>query len=316
MSAWVGADRDQARARSPFARASNGAGAKIPQQKAEREHKMTQPKTLAVHVIVGGFPPGSGAGHDMDYARSRILQLLQENPCARATVANDFADVARWLPPSRLLITYVAGPYPDDQQNRFIREWLSAGGRWLALHGTSGGRAARVSEPRRGRMMVKGSHHATLGSFFLNHPPVRKFRVDVADREHPITRGLPPSFEVMDELYLIELQEPPAGHVLLTTELAKDPSPPGFGFLYDRDTSLQPDGKTRVLGYVREIGKGAVTYIALGHCHSAANNLQPFVDTSVDPAGTTPQVFRGSWQSPAFESLLRNGIAWGGELEE
>ena len=35
----------------------------------------------------------------------------------------------------------------------------------------------RVGETPQTRKMVKMSHHTTLGSFFLNHPPLRKFRV-------------------------------------------------------------------------------------------------------------------------------------------
>jgi type 1 glutamine amidotransferase len=159
--------------------------------------------------------------------------------------------------------------------------------------------------------MVKTSHHETLGSFFLNHPPLRKFLVHVSDRQHAVTRDLPASFEVIDELYLIELQEPPACHVLLTTELDKDPSPPGFGFVYDQDTSLLPDGKTRVLGYTRELGKGGVTYIALGHCHSPTDNRQRIVDASVQASGNAPRIFRGSWETEPFEKLLRNGVTWG-----
>jgi uncharacterized protein len=205
----------------------------------------------------------------------------------------------------------VAGPYPDEDQNRLIRDWLEAGGRWFALHETSGGRAAVVGDNRRTRRMVKGSHHVTLGAFFLNHPPVRKFRVDVAGRNERLTRDLPASFEVMDELYLIELQDPDACSVLLTTELPRDPSPPGFGFLYDRDTALMPDGKTRVLGYTREVGRGGVVYIALGHCHSPGSNVQPFVDASVTPSRETPRLFRGSWETAAFAQILRNGIEWG-----
>jgi type 1 glutamine amidotransferase len=272
---------------------------------------MTTLKSKRVHVIAGGYPPGSPAGHDMDYARLRLLQLLHERPHVLTTVANDFADVAKWLPDSQLLITYVAGPHPNDEQNQVIRQWLEGGGRWFALHGTSGGKAARVGEARSARKMVKTSHHDTLGSFFLNHPPLRKFRVHVADREHTVTQGLPASFEVIDELYLIELQEPSACHVLLTTELDKDPSPPGFGFVYDRDTSVLPDGKTRVLGYTRELGQGEVAYIALGHCHAPTDNRQRIVDASVQTSGSTPRLFRGAWETDAFEGLLRNGIAWG-----
>jgi hypothetical protein len=251
----------------------------------------------------------------MDYARLRLLQLLHEHPHVLTTVTNDFTDISKWLPESRLLITYVAGPYPNEEQNQVIRQWLEAGGRWLALHGTAGGKAVPVGEQRHIRKMVKGSHHATLGSFFLNHPPLRKFQVSVTDREHVLTKDLPASFEVMDELYLIELQEPATCHILLTTELAKDPSPPGFGFVYDKDTSVLPDGKTRVLGYIREVGKGGVVYIALGHCHSLKNNIQPFVDPSVSPSGSTPTLFRGAWESEPFERLLRNGITWGSGQE-
>jgi hypothetical protein len=34
--------------------------------------------------------------------------------------------------------------------------------------------AAPVGDQRYIRKMVKGRHHETLGSFFLNHPPLRK----------------------------------------------------------------------------------------------------------------------------------------------
>ena len=164
---------------------------------------MSPSQPIRVHVITGGFPAGSPAGHDMDYARLRILQLLHENPDVHTTVTNDFTDLAKWLSTCQLLITYVAGPHLNDEQSQLMQQWLEDGGRWLGLHGTSGGKAARVGDDRRVRKMVKTSHHATLGSFFLNHPPLRKFQVDVANQEHVLTKGLPASFEVMDELYLI-----------------------------------------------------------------------------------------------------------------
>ena len=272
---------------------------------------MSNPQPIRVHVIAGGFPVGSPAGHDMDYARLRLLQLLQDQPHVTTSVSGDFTDIDKWLPGCQLLMTYVAGPFPNGEQNIFLRKWLEDGGRWLGLHGTSGGKAAPVGDDRRVRKMVKADHHKILGGFFLNHPPLRKFRVDVVNQQHILTKGLPASFEVMDELYLIELQEPAASDILLTTELAKDPSPPGFGFVYDEDTALQADGKTRVLGFSRALGRGGVAYIALGHCHSTTSNMQPFVDASVDAGSTTPQVFRGSWDTQPFEQLLRNGIEWG-----
>lgn len=264
-----------------------------------------------VHLVVGGYPPGSSAAHDMDYARRRLLGFLGEQPDVLASVSADFGDLERWLARSRLLVTYTAGPFLDDTQSAVVQSWLKEGGRWLGLHGTSGGRAAPVGGDRRKRRMVKTAHHAVLGAFFLNHPPVRRFRVDVTDRRHPLTRGLPESFEVADELYLIELQHPETTRVLLTTQLDKDPSPPGFGFVYERDTSALTDGCNRALGFTRDVGAGAVAYIALGHCHSPLTNGQPFVDASISPTGETPQTFRGSWEIPAFERLVRNAIDWG-----
>src|SRR5256712_11421209 len=111
---------------------------------------MTETKSGRAHLIAGGFPPGSSAGHDHDYARLRLLGLLAEQEVS-ASVANDFGDVEKWLPVSRLLITYVAGPYPDAAQCRAIAGWLEEGGHWLGLHGTSGGRAEPVQGVRQRR---------------------------------------------------------------------------------------------------------------------------------------------------------------------
>lgn len=263
---------------------------------------MTDSKPRRTHLIAGGFPPGSAAGHDHDHARLRLLELLAEQNVP-ASVGNDFADIEKWLPVSRLLITYVAGPYPDPAQCRAIRTWLESGGRWLGLHGTSGGRAERV-EGMRQRRTVKADHHALLGSFFLTHPPYCKFRVDVSDVDHPLTRGVGSSFLVEDEPYFIALQDPASTRILLTAEYGPDAVSPAIGTLYPTDTSLQPDGRTRVLGYTRDMGQGGVTYFALGHCHSPASR-------QAQPGDPTPATLRGAWSTDAFTTLLRNAITWG-----
>jgi hypothetical protein len=117
----------------------------------------------------------------------------------------------------------------------------------------------------------------------------------------------------MDELYLFELTAPAESRVLLTTADLdeKDPAPRTFGFTYGEDTSVGADGRTRTVGYVREHGAGAIAYFALGHCHTPATNIQPFVDASVDEAGVTPLLFRGPWETEAFARLLENAIEWG-----
>jgi uncharacterized protein len=263
---------------------------------------MTRATSERAHLIAGGFPPGASAGHDHDYARLRLLELLAELEVP-ASVASDFGDVEKWLPVSQLLITYVAGPYPDTAQCRAIQRWLEDGGHWLGLHGTSGGRAARV-EGFRQRRTVKTEHHAILGSYFLTHPPICKIRGDVADGSAALVKGLPSSFVVEDEPYFIELQHPASTRIVLSADYGADGVSPTIGTLYATDTSLLPDGKTRALGYTREVGMGGVTYFALGHCHNPAIRA----GRVADPLDQSPLTFRGSWESDAFTTLLKNAI--------
>ncbi len=263
-----------------------------------------------VHLVVGGYPAGQSAGHDMDDVRLRLLALAAERPDVTVTVANDFADLARWLPTCRLLVTYTAGPYPDGEVLAALETWLRAGNRWFALHGTAGGRAAPVSPGSRARKMVRTGHHDLLGGFFLNHPPIRRIAVDVAAAPHRLTRGLPTSFEVADEPYLIELTDPANTEVLLTTVYPEGMSAEPFGFTVVEDTSPLPDG-SRALGLVHTVGDGGVAYVALGHNHSPVTSIQPWVDRSVDPDGVTPPWFRGPWEHDSYTALLRNGLGWG-----
>ncbi len=81
---------------------------------------------------------------------------------------------------------------------------------------------------------------------------------------------------------------------------------PAIGTVYASDTSLLPDGKTRVLGYLREVGDGSVIYFALGHCHNPASRA----GRTADPTDTTPATFHGAWENAAFTTLLRNTIDW------
>ena len=157
------------------------------------------------------------------------------------------------------------------------------------------------------RRTIRTEHHALLGSMFLTHPPIREIRVDVATADHPLTRGLGGSFVVEDETYFIELTDPASTRVLLTADYGPGAADATHG-LYAADTSLQADGKTRVLGYTRGIGEGGVTYYAFGHCHNPAIRAGR---ANRDPADRTPPTFRRPWENDAVNTLLRNAIGWG-----
>jgi hypothetical protein len=120
-----------------------------------------------------------------------------------------------------------------------------------------------------------------------------------------MTRGVAP-FSVTDEPYFIELQDPAATRVLLTADFGAAGAWPVVDQLYGRDSSLQADGRTRVLGYTRPVGDGAVTYFALGHCHNPAIHAT----RGAAAAESTPPTFHGAWDSDAFVTLLRNAIGW------
>ena len=72
--------------------------------------------------------------------------------------------------------------------------------------------------------------------------------------------------------------------------------------LYGADRSVQSDGRTRVLGYTCAVGSGAVTYLALGHCHSPSSRAGSGSEQS--------RPFRGPWDTDAFKTLLGNAVAW------
>src|SRR5262249_57073677 len=126
------------------------------------------------------------------------------------------------------------------------------GGSWRELQAPGGGRGERV-EARAQRRTGRTEHHELLGSMFLTPPPACRFRVDVRDAQHPVTKGLATSFEVEDEPYYIELRNIASAQILLTADYGAKGSWPVVEKLYGTDTSVQPDGKTRVLGYTRRI---------------------------------------------------------------
>ena len=211
---------------------------------------------------------------------ARLLGLLKSSEQRLVvTKGSDYSDVAKWLKPTKgaaLLITYMAGPYPNTEQNAAIREWLTAGGRWVALHASNA-------------VFTKGAYgsvdfNETLGTAFVGHPPLHTFPVTVADTSHPITKGLPVTFEAFDELYINDL------HAAVREE---ELSPLLTAF-------NKHDDQEHVIAYTREVGQGTVAYIGLGHCH---DQWEP--NREVDGACVGP------WDSEAFTTLLSNSISWG-----
>jgi type 1 glutamine amidotransferase len=234
-----------------------------------------------------------GRFHDFDFARLELLKLLAENPEVRTRVAEDYADLEA-IRDADFLVTYTCDVKASEGEQQALADFVSAGGRWLALHGTNSVMELTqqgVRAPRTHPLLMQ-----TLGSQFIAHPPVGPFHVRVSQPGHPLVAGIE-DFEVEDELYLCELH----GERELLLEARFTGRAPGF---VEADW---PDAAPRPVLYLRRVGRGEVLYNTLGHCRGRYD-MRPIMDVY-------PRVERCAWEKPVFYELLRRGLAWAAARE-
>ena len=82
---------------------------------------------------VNAYLVAGGKYHDIDFARHELLGLLAEHPHVRVTVGPDYEDVER-ITSSAFLISYTCDVRPSEAAQSAIGDWVSGGGRWIALH--------------------------------------------------------------------------------------------------------------------------------------------------------------------------------------
>jgi len=235
-----------------------------------------------VHLVCGG------RFHDFDYARLQLLLLLGEDERFRVTVSGDYRDIDA-IGAADSLVTYTCDVRPSRQEQEVLHEWVASGGRWFALHGTNAVldfTPEGVAAPRVIPVLAQ-----TLGSQFVAHPPIAPYRVEISEPEHPLVKDLVP-FDTSDELYLSEFYGPV--RTLLHTRFTGEAN----GFV----ESSWPSDDLRPVMYLHPVGSGEVLYLTLGHCRGHYD-MRPLMDY-------WPTVDRGSWESDAYRTLLRRGIAW------
>ncbi len=175
------------------------------------------------------------------------------------------------------------------------RSFVERGGRWFALHGTNSIlrflKSGEVDSPDWAPHFME-----TLGSMFIAHPPIGPYHVTVADPKHPLVKGIEP-FDTTDELYLTKT----CGdlHVLLDTEFQGE----AVGFV-KRNWQRAP----HPVFYLRQMGKGGVLYLTLGHCRGHYD-MRPLTSWY-------PEIERGAWRLPVFYELLSRGIGWAKQPQE
>jgi hypothetical protein len=118
-------------------------------------------------------------------------------------------------------------PFQEDAIENFV---LSGGG-FMAFHNAGWG------------YPWQGAYRRVLGGYYIGHPPLAEFNVQVMASDHPITRGVQ-NFAIADEQHWL-------------------------WFDYDRVELLLisqgQDGRQSAAGWAYEYGKGRVVFLANGH---------------------------------------------------
>jgi hypothetical protein len=224
---------------------------------------MTQP--LLANLVCGS----PARNHDFDFARWRLAEALYAADSIRTDAFNDYETIS-----GDILVSYTSQVPVSDAGCEALRDFLDRGGRWFAIHASNS---------------VAGNPHlpGILGSKFITHPPYTHYPVSISRPDDPLLKSIEP-FEVDDELYVIEHSDDI--EVLLETRWGGE----GIG-------GRQVEEDRRPLMYKRNVGEGAVLYLALGHCN------RPF-DTP--PSGQLQTDKRGPWNTPVYRELIRRGIDW------
>ncbi|MBI3280827.1 MAG: ThuA domain-containing protein [Acidobacteria bacterium] len=222
--------------------------------------------------------------HNSDYIRTGLGRTIGGEP----GVSIDFCDETKMLDAEtlegyRLLImlrdgmTWPGG-YPDERTNA---GWLASGSPPLASEPPVPKSEAKphywitAGQGRAVKQFVEGGgaalllHNVTyisphnrdfrdvLGAVTEGHPPIRKFRGRVLNREHPITRGVN-NFLVTDEQHYVRYEKDPRRLLLESV---------------NEDGAAWKDLGTRsAAGWAYDYGKGRVCYLAPGHLLTALWN--------------------------------------------
>lgn len=214
-------------------------------------------------VLIGCLLATAGLG--LAQTPKRILYFSHTAGFRHGSI-NAAREVLRGLDPARFAITasedlsiltaerlrnfdavffYTSGELAlNDGQKRDLLEYVRNGGGFAGTHSATD---CLYSWPEYGEL---------IGGYFNGHPWTQDVRIDVEDPDHPITKGLPTSFPLREEVYQFRAFDRKKTRVLLTLDT--------------RTVNLRANGVNRsdgdfALAWVHRYGQGRVFYTALGH---------------------------------------------------
>ena len=132
----------------------------------------------------------------------------------------------------------VAKYWMAEGQGAAVKSFVESGGSALLCHNVT--YIATHNE----------NFRSVLGAATEGHPPVREYRVEITNGDHPITKGAK-DFVVTDEQHYMTYDGDPA-HVLMRS-------------VNDDGETFKELGTTCETGWAFDYGKGRVCYLAPGH---------------------------------------------------
>ncbi len=158
-----------------------------------------------------------------------------------------------------VLIDYYYGPRWPEVTEKAVEDFIRSGKGMVGVHGITygpffGQAGGSATEPRR----LEGQPWAAFADMIgmtwqldnIGHATRHVFAVEWVDKDHPISRGLPPTFVANDELYhKIDLK--PNVHVLATA--------------FDDPNVKGGTGKVEPVIWTVPYGQGRVVMMVIGH---------------------------------------------------
>jgi uncharacterized protein len=208
-----------------------------------------------------------GFQHPVLPESERIMQELGARHGFEVTVARaaESAITAAALGRLDVLVFYTTGELPlSDEQKAALLAFVGAGKGFIGLHSATD------------TLYEWPAYAELLGGRFQGHPWTQDDEVGIRvdDRTHPVTRHLPPTFRLREEIYQIAGFRPERSTVLVSLDtVTTDMTKPGIV-----NTSFP-------LVWWHPYGKGKVLYNALGH---------------------RPDV----WRSERYQTMVASAILW------
>ena len=202
--------------------------------------------------------------HDWRGVTPLMRNYLDAAGIFEVRIAEEFHDVgAESLAPYAAVVLVYNGNYPVDQWSERSKKTLLdfvQGGKGLVVyhHTVAGFESWPEFAALCGGNYYKGAQHS----------PVHDFTVSFTDRDHPITRGLKPSFlEAQDELYASLAMQPAGSYHVLAT--AWDDHA-----LYNgrSRTPLVGPGQDEPMMWTVQAGAGRVFATMIGHSAKAVGS--------------------------------------------